>query len=184
MFHPFTSLGFVLGSILFFEVPFVHGHPPAQAPIGGTGQSSLAHSGPLDETGPLAPISRARPLQEVFQIHAPVLTTAGPLTVDEDASDDGWVDVSSDGDAAMNGAHGGNGHESGTDEGQGACTVVLMEHSFGQSYGRPFVGRLTGRCWLASTCSSLKCPRTISASPVRIQSGDPQSHRHVKRPAV
>ncbi|KAI9850038.1 MAG: hypothetical protein M1838_006178 [Thelocarpon superellum] len=67
------------------------------------------------------------PLLDVFQVHEPVLTAAGPRL--ELVSGDG---VSSQDATALAGT-----------AGAGSCSQVLVEYSFGNSYEHPFVGPYT-----------------------------------------
>lgn len=70
-------------------------------------------------------------LQEVFQVYQPVLTPDG-LT-DETTSGDGAGDTTTIAPSAVT----------------GSCQTLLMEHSFVNSYGAPFVGKcsLAPRIW-------------------------------------
>ncbi|KAH9223501.1 peptide N-acetyl-beta-D-glucosaminyl asparaginase amidase A-domain-containing protein [Leptodontidium sp. 2 PMI_412] len=62
---------------------------------------------------------------EVFQVYQPILTSAGVL--DETALEDGLESVDSTDQAPVT----------------TSCETLLMEHSFGFSYGKPFVGNYT-----------------------------------------
>ncbi len=62
---------------------------------------------------------------EVFQVHQPVLTSSG--IVDETTLNDGSEDTTLIAQTAPT----------------SSCETLLMEHSFGFSYGIPFVGKLT-----------------------------------------
>lgn len=77
---------------------------------------------PLSQTELLAPIFKVP--QDVFQVHPPVLTSAGPEA--SNLSSDGSTDQDKTGNDLLD--HG------------PACKSLLMEHSFGFSYGHPFVG--------------------------------------------
>lgn len=109
MANSLVSSLILLGCLLSFNHQLVYSYPPAQSV--------------LRAIEPLAPISK--PLQDVFQVHAPVLTPAGPYAIDgsSDASEDGPLS-----------------HQGEASKGP-VCARVLMEHSFGNSYGHPYVGR-------------------------------------------
>lgn len=71
------------------------------------------------------------PILEVFQVYQPVLTPTG--LIDETISSDGIANTTS----------------LTSPNSTTACSKVLMDHSFGYSYGQPFVGKTPYFCIIA-----------------------------------
>ncbi len=97
-------------------------------PPGGGGENTGTPVARRDDASAAADAARPKAAAlECFQVAQPVLTPAGPAT------SDGVVGVGAGSSPAK------------------PCSVLLMNHSFGNSYNQPFVGRCfspSGRVWL------------------------------------
>jgi hypothetical protein len=114
-------------------------------------------------------ISRAKPssspVLEVFQVYQPVLAPSGPIdqTIDSNGSSNtttiGYAETSV------------------------GCTKLLMEYSFGFSYGHPFVGMFCrGRRQFQSVLTTIN--RQLYSAIVPIQSGRHELYCHLTWPTI
>ena len=102
--------------------------------------------------------------QNVLQVYPPVLTPSGYLRSSP--------------------AHSSEASQDGLNEND--CRQVLVKHSFGFSYGHPFVGWFfTSSSLVSSSTSPLTTDsRAISASVMRLQPGGAETQRHVQGPSI
>ncbi len=107
---------------------------------------------------PKRPPSPEPPYQDVFQVHPPVLTPAGHFAASRKTPEDG--------------------SKSGNEQ---ICTELLMDHSFGFSYGHPFIG------WVplcVTAMQQLTCCRELYSAKLHFQPGRSQSDRGLQRTAI
>lgn len=108
-------------------------------------------------------ISATTGVLETFQVYQPVFTPSG--AIDETTSPSGFGITTTIAQTAPS----------------TSCSVVLMDHSFGYSYGMPFVGKST-----KPVCSTIltSLSRILHSSSMQIQQGYDELHRHLQGPPI
>lgn len=108
----------------------------------GVGADGISSAVAVTTTSPTP--TPTRPLLECFQVAEPVLTPSGVTRRDITQVPPG-VHVTNQ--KPLGGSSGGGGGGGGShDHGPSVCAVVLMEHTFENSYGAPFVGMRQNIC--------------------------------------
>lgn len=108
-------------------------------------------------------ISATTGVLETFQVYQPVFTPSG--AIDETISSNGSGNTTTIAPTAQS----------------TSCQVVLMDHSFGFSYGIPFVGQSSQTSRLSSLTS--QC-RSLHSTSMQVHPGHDEFHSHLQRTPI